>query len=86
MNKLIVSGRKEYELLLEVRERGYSWLSLKDFKQREAELVKELNELKFEAGICFFVRALKRVDFPTLGSPTIPQESPVLDIINIPRL
>ena len=26
----------------------------------------------FAAKICFFVIALKRVDFPTLGSPTIP--------------
>lgn len=44
--------RKEYELLLAVRENGYKWLSVARFKQREAQLVYQLKELKVKAGIC----------------------------------
>ena len=32
---------------------------------------------KFEASASAFVSALKRVDFPTFGSPTIPHRSPI---------
>jgi hypothetical protein len=34
---------------------------------------------KFSAGIDDFVKALKRVDFPTLGSPTIPHLKPIIN-------
>ena len=33
---------------------------------------------KFSAGIEDLVKALKRVDFPTFGSPTIPHLKPII--------
>lgn len=48
----IKSLRQEYELLIAVRANGYKWLSVARFKQREAQLVYQLKELKVKAGIC----------------------------------